>query len=377
MRVDTSNTMFSNASVGLGTSFVDRLQSMLLRPAGDLQPVDDVVDSIESPSPETWTSTMLRNQLLQLDVSANDKNLGIADALTKVGIPISLENIQAANHALGAAKGAAAISFALATAWDLPTSPAVLRALSAVTAGIKPELQLPPELVGWLGLALNAETDSETLAGHLNHSLKQVTRSTEHKLLNGTPTERAGASTDVRSLLLKLAGIAVDRPTKHAASFLALHVEGQQLINQASANNHSTDQPNPIYFAVPLQIQDQLTMVEFQMWPREEIVEEDELNYLTVQNTLRAVVRVNTKRLGPIEAQITGASDCSLKCQFTSEYPATAKLIARSTQDLAAAFSSAGWAKAEVSSRVGIQEGPLWYGGQDAGGPRRHVDKRI
>ena len=76
---------------------------------------------------------MLRAALLSMGAAADAQTLALAEAFAHLGLPLTREALSEANGALARAPGASPLAYALARAWSLPTTPAALKALTAVT----------------------------------------------------------------------------------------------------------------------------------------------------------------------------------------------------------------------------------------------------
>lgn len=375
MRIEPANSNVADFNHALAPSFIDRVAAYVQSRKDGTDNTPSAPVNILSNSTE-WTSTMLRDVLLGMRQPATLENIDLIDAFAKSGLPITESIFSEAHAALAAAPGASSLSYALAKSWDLPSSPAILRALTAVTIGANSKIKLPQNIVDWLSISLDVGMQTEELTGQLGILVKQVARSTENRLLKSTSSVAISDTVrDVRSILLRLADVAVDQPVRRAANHLAAHIEGQQLINQASNRLVGGDQP--IYFAMPANFGTETAMIELQMWPSRESDEDD--NFLTEINEsyIQATVRLTTDRLGTIQISIAGTTNRRLACDFVAERPATARLLVRHSRGLTQTLSEIGWPETRITCKTGINNTPMWFGGDAANHPRAHIDRRV
>lgn len=329
-------------------------------------------------APTTLTPAMLRATLLQMGVTADAQNLALAEAFTQLGLPLTREALTEAHTALARAPGASPLAYALARATALPTSPAALRGLTAVTGdgAIVPQEALPPELMSWLSLEADAGMEAETLAAHLFVMAQGMGRSTENRVMSqGAQAAQSLASVqDTRTTLLRLAQGSADKTIRRGADALASHIEGQQLINQAARRDPETTDA-PFYFALPFQFGKETTLAEMRLWSWDEEKDEDEISPDTAW--LRATVRITPPRLGRVQAELAGTLAGTLTCRLGAEKPATARLLHRHSSLLTAALAGlAGWRTSDVECRVVSTWPPLWHGGEALASPRACVDWR-
>ena len=325
----------------------------------------------------TLTSSRVRATLLEMGLAATDEDVALAEALAQAGVPLTAASLAAAHGALARAPGAAAQAYTLALTLELPTSPGILAALTTTLeaqAGGKSPLTgaLPEQVMGWLGLGVEAGTAPPALARHLREWMLQTGRSTEHRLLAAGKWGDLGLPiTDARTALLRLALASGDPAMRTEADALASHLEGQQLLNQAAVNVHNSRSGTPLYFAVPLGFGGQPSMAEMRLWlpnslPDEEADADSDL--------LRVTVRVAPPRLGRVQAVLTGRLSGSLVCRLGVEKPSSQRLLTRHTGLLAETLSAAGWTSCEVLCRNQSEWPPLWHGGDALLTPRTSVD---
>jgi hypothetical protein len=318
----------------------------------------------------TLTTAMLRSSLLEIGVSASDDNLLLAEAFAKLGLPVTAASLTDAHISLAMASGASPLAYALAKSLSLPTTPDILRALVTVSDGIPARRALPSDVMGWLSLALDSEEDAEAMAAHLSLMVNQRVASTEQRLSRTEPNGEAPAD-DTRSLLLRLAQTAGDKQIKIGSDTLAAQIEGQQLINLAAQRDGSPERPPPLYFALPLLLPGEQTMMEMSIQRRSDAPEddwdEDESNWATS-------IRLATSRLGRIEAQLSGNLSGALVCRLGAERTSTVRLLQRSREKLLPSLYTAGWSICDVSCRLQTEWPPLWHGGEALTAPRARVD---
>ena len=324
----------------------------------------------------TLTADMLRAELLSLGSPASALNMDLAKAFTQLGLPLSLQTIATAHAALAAAPGALPMAFALATANDLPTSPAALRALTVIIGGIPAGKTLPPEVMHWLALNLDAGADPEALAAQLHAQARQIGQSTENRILNAMKEGGDIASIrDQHSALLGIAETVSDRNIRIGADTLASHIEGQQMLNQAAGRAHDAPANIPMYLAMPLQFPGEQTMVEMHLTPWDDTADIDHMPDDTAY--LRAVIRLATSRLGLMEFMLSGTLEGRLACHVSCEKPATTRLFTRQTTDLGQSLAALGWPASTITCATRADWTPLWHGGEALVTPRACVDWRV
>lgn len=324
----------------------------------------------------TMTPDMLRSVLLSLGAPASTQNMDIAKAFTQLGLPLNLPTIAAAHAALAAAPGALPMAFALATANDLPTSPAALRALSVIINGIPASKSLPPEVMHWLALNLEAGADPDALSAQLHAQARQVGQSTENRILHAMKNgDDVSFIRDQHSALLGIASTVGDRAIRSGADALASHIEGQQLLNQAAVRAHDAPANIPMYLAMPLQFPGEQTMVEMHLTPWDDSANVDDMPDDTAY--LHATVRLTTTRLGLMEFALSGTLEGRLSCHVTCEKPATTRLFSRQTAELSHSLASLGWPASMITCATRTEWAPLWHGGEALVTPRACVDWRV
>ena len=322
-------------------------------------------------------ASRVRAALLEMGLAASDADVALAEALAQVGVPLTAASLAAAHGALARAPGAAAQAYTLALTLELPTSPGILAALTTTLeaqAGGKSPLTgaLPEQVMGWLGLGVEAGTAPPALARHLHEWMLQTGRSTEHRLLAAGKWGDLGLPiTDARTALLRLALASGDPAMRTEADALASHLEGQQLLNQAAVNVHQTRPGTPLYFAVPLGFGGQPSMAEMRFWmPKTPKGGETDPE----SDVLRVTVRVAPPRLGRIQAELTGRLAGNLVCRLGVEKSSSQRLLSRHTSLLAETLTTAGWTSCEVLCRNQSEWPPLWHGGDALLTPRASVD---
>ena len=333
------------------------------------------------PDAAAMTPARVRLALLEMGVGAADAEVALAAALVQAGLPLTAPSLAEAHADLARAPGASPEAYVLAKSLALPASPDTLRALTAVleAPGKTPAPGALPEPVRlWLGLGLDAAVAPEAQARHLREMLRQVGRSTEHRLLAAQKDESPLPVADLRTALLRLAGASGDPALRTEAGRLASLVEGQQLLNSAAQAHNGAGQAGrpdlPLYFAVPLVFDGLPTLAETCLWPPPEEAQEPGRD--AEEPGLRVVVRVAPPRLGRVQIDLSGKLAGSLRCCLGAERPAAVRLLSRHTGLLAEALSAAGWTSCEVACRPQADWPPLWPGGA-AKGPRQAVDRHV
>jgi len=341
------------------------------------------VQSMPVEPPPLWpvvgpsAASRVRAALLEMGLAAGDTDVALAEALAQAGVPLTAASLAAAHGALMRAPGATAQAYTLALKLDLPTSPGILSALTTTLeaqAGGRSPLTgaLPEQVMGWLGLGVEAGTAPPALARHLREWMLQTGRSTEHRLLAAGKWGDLGLPiTDARTALLRLALASGDPAMRTESDALASHLEGQQLLNQAAVNANHHRSETPLYFAVPLGFGGQPSMAEMRLWmPNTPPDGEPDPE----ADVLRVTVRVAPPRLGRVQAELTGRLTGALACRLGVEKPSSQRLLTRHTGILAAALSTAGWDACEVLCRSQSEWPPLWHGGDALLAPRSSVD---
>lgn len=325
---------------------------------------------------QTLTPAMLRTALLELGVATTPENLQLAQAFTQIGLQLTATTLSQAHVALAEAQSAAPLSYVLAKSLNLPTTPDILRALSTVTTGIPARRALPLDVMEWLGLAVHAGEDTETLAGQISLLINQRALSTERRLSQADISE-ADTLQDSRSMLLRLALSAGDKQIRSGADTLASHIEGQQLINLAAHSSDTIDGPIGCYFALPLQLPGEQSTLEMNVWRRSESEDDSQEEADTEEPSWRTAVRLATSRLGRIEAALAGTTYGSLTCRIGAEKSSTVRLLLRSREKLAGALATAGWPGSQVTCLQKTEWPPLWFGGEALASPRSRMDWKV
>ncbi|MBV9852648.1 MAG: flagellar hook-length control protein FliK [Armatimonadetes bacterium] len=370
-----STTVFGGPKLPTTATFLQRLAARLTQESA--APAEATPGMAGGPT--TLTTAMLRATLLEMGAAADAQNLALAEAFAHLGLPLTRESLAQAHMALAGAPQTSPLAYALARAWSLPATPAVLRALTAVTGGDEqaaPEQALPSELMSWLGLTADAGMEPETLAAHLFVMAQGMGQSTEHRLASRPAGHQGALETvrDTRTTLLRLAQGSADRAIRRGADALAAHIEGQQLVNQAARRAGETPDA-PFYLAVPLQLGSAAALAEMRLWPWDDEKDADEMPPDTP--FLRATLRLATARLGRVQADIAGTLAGTLTCRLGAERPATARLLQRRAGTLAAALAAlGGWRATDVQCGTKTDWPPLWHGGHALAGPRPCVDWR-
>lgn len=323
-----------------------------------------------APAPLGWTTLTpeaLRDALLDMGEAVSEANLELAQALTHLGLALTPASLGEARVALARAPGTDATAFALARFLNLSPTPAVLRALSAVTQGLPALPSLPQDVMDALGLSAHAGADPEALAAELHSLVQERLRTAEHLLQTG---DADSARRHSRTDLLRLLEASDDAPVRAGADALASHLEGQFLVNVA-AQEHQP--PLPLYFALPLQMPDEQAMLEMSVQPwdgEREGDADDEAPYA------QATFRLATARLGGVEATITGTLSGKLVCRLSAQKPSTLRLLRRGEASLAASLCALGWPRCTVSCQQAREWRPLWQGGVALSAPRPRGDWR-
>lgn len=302
--------------------------------------------ALSLPAPPTadglpMTAAALRADLLSLGVAADALNGALAEAFARLGLPLTRESLSDAHAALVRAPRATPLAYALARTLDLPPTPVTLRALSSVTGDL-PDARNPPP-----ALTLEGGNAPDELAA----ALSQMVR-------HDSPR---------RAALLHLAQTTGAR---ERADALLDHLAGQQIVNDAAQRASATA---PFYFAAPLQMGNEMTMLEMRLWPEKEETRREETDNAPL---LRATMRLETAKLGRVQADLTGSADGELVCALSAERAATARLLARHGGQLAESLTAMGWRVPPISCARKADFAPLWHGGDALHAPRARVDRK-
>ena len=337
--------------------------------------------SAPTPGLETGalTGDVIRGLLLEMGVGATEADIALASALAQTGLPLTVASLAEAHGDLARAPGASPQAYALAKSLELPTTPATLIALSttlnAPAQGLPGSQALPERLREWLGLSLDAAAAPASLARLLEDRMRQTGRSTENRVASALKEGASPATvTDARTVLLRLARQSADPLLRAEADALASHLEGQQLLNQASVQAHGGRPDAPLYFAFPLTFGGNFSLAELRFWPQTR-PEEDEAGGDPVV-PLRVMVRVSPPHLGRIQADLSGWTNGALSCRLGVERAGTQRLLVRHAGTLAEALSGAGWTSCDVCWARQTEWPPLWHGGEALTSPRTCVDRQ-
>ena len=318
----------------------------------------------------------VRAALLGMGMAAGDADVALAETLAQAGLPLTAASLAEAHADLARAPGATPTSYVLARTLALPTSPAALRALSAVLAapgGVAAPGALPESVRMWLGLGVEAGTAPEAQARHLREMMLSAGRSTENRVLAVIDGTESLPVADLRTALLRLALSSGDPALRGAADGLASLLEGQQLLNQASLTAHMDRPEAPLYFALPLFFDGLPTVAEMRVCPPERRADTPDDDAAILQVT----VRLTPPRLGRVQADLTGYAGGRLLCRLGAEKLSATRLLLRHADALAGALGPAGWPSCEVTCRPQAHWPPLWPGGDAVTTPRACVDQHV
>ena len=359
-------TSFGSALPPGVSPFLARLASLTTSPDVFQPPVAQAPQIVET----TLTPTALRTTLLRIGVTADATNLLLAEAFAQLGLPLTPASFTEAHVSLAQASGASPMAYALAKSLNLPATPNILRALATMTDGIPARRALPMEVTEWLSLAVPAGEDTEAIADRLRLLLDQRAKSTEHRLADAV-REQTRPDPDTRALLLRLAQSAGEKSVRIGSDTLSAHMEGQQLVNFAAQRDQTEDQPIPLYFAMPLLLTGEQTMLEMNVQRQRSAPEGDEDEE---ESGWQTTIRLATSRLGRIEVELIGTALGALTCRLSAENKPTVRLLTRSQEKLAASLAAAGWPCCDVTCLTKTEWPALWHGGQALTAPRTRVD---
>lgn len=342
------------------------------RPAGAPAPLSQIYNS--GPPITALSPQSLGAALMAIGLNADKENLALAELFARLGVPITEANITQARTILARYSGTPPSALALAKTIDMEPSSAVLRALSLVMEGLPEGQTLPPEILQYLGMTIDAQQPRDILASQLKGMLGSLGKSTEVQILQAGAEGPGALGEDLRSVLMNLVQMSESRAVRMAADNHAAFIEGQQLLNQIALLRF--DPPVPLYFAFGAFFGNaQPSMVEVQVWshdedsaPRED---DDERTYM------QTIVRVAPPRLGMVETRLTGTRAGSMRCDMAAEKAQTYRLLRREAGDLVMGLSGIGWEVREISVQHQQQFTPLWYGGDALSAPRARVDRQV
>lgn len=335
---------------------------------------------VAQPGVETAAGAMtpdrVRAALLEMGMAAADADVALAEALVQAGLPLTAASVAEAHGDLARAPGASPQAYVLAKTLALPTSPDALRALTAVLNapnGGAGGGALPEQVRMWLGLGVDAGLEPDPQARRLRDMMLLIGRSTEHRLLAAAQGKEQWPVADLRTALLRLAQGSGDRALGSEANSLASLLEGQQLLNQAALTAHGGRLDTPLYFAFPMTFDRVPTVAEVRLELSDRDVEEDTEH----APVLRVTLRLSPPRLGRVQADLTGQLTGTLRCRLGAEKAASARLLGRHTEVLAASFGKSGWPSCEVVCRSQSEWPPLWPGSETFTTPRTCVDRHV
>lgn len=361
----------------------------------------------------------VRDELMTMGVQPDVENIAVAQSLAKLGLPLTVQTMVEAHASLAmAGPGTVPQSFALAKLLQLSPSPGVLRGLSSVmsasssmasssgsifsllqsvlpsallqpssmplpvdgvteTAEVTAQRNLPVELMQKLGLTVDFNATPAEIATKMQAYSRQVLRSTESRISQALAREGALEEiSDLRTLLLRMAGSSADAEVREGAAALASHIEGQQLVNvgaQHAASQGAT--PNQIaYVALPLVVAGDQAFIEMRLWPEDEERQGswvDEEAY-----PVKATIRMTMSQLGRVQANLLGDLHGYLSCRLSAEKPGVLQLLLGNSARLSEMLTAAGWSKNEISSDERADWSPLWTGGEALSKPRKRIDWR-
>jgi hypothetical protein len=312
--------------------------------------------------------------LIEIGAALSPANLALAEALAKLGVPLTESNIAEGQAVLAKMPGVSAGAFALAKALDFQTTTSIMKALSAVVDRTANTNNLDLASLDILFLVAQPKNDAGKLAEFIEKLLDRLGQSTENKLLTQPETANTLPVYDPRSGLLNIAQTPGGGQTALAANQYASFVEGQQLLNQASINKH--DGRAPIYFAFPLAIDTKEANCELQVWSAAEQKSRD-AHGADGEEYLRATVRVNAERLGVIETSFVGMWSGRLMCSIATSKQASQRLLRKESPGLARSLAAIGWSITSIDVTCRPTFHPLWLGGDLLDSPRSRVDQRI
>jgi hypothetical protein len=326
------------------------------------------------PSETLLTADSLRSMLIEIGTGTTAANIALAEALAKLGVPITEANLLEGQAVLARMPGISPAVYALSRAIDLPPSTAIMQALSEVVDRQSTTNHIDLETLDILSLLPQPGTDSAPLSAFLANLFEKLGQSTENKLWNEPDSANTLSIYDSRSSLLDLAQTEAGGQTAKAADHHASFIEGQQLLNQVAV--HKFDNTVPLYFAFPIALASREASCEVQVWMGKE---QESANAIAAdkEEYLRATVRINAERLGAIETTLVGMWSGRLCCTMSAVKPMSYRLLRKEAPSLARALCRLGWSVAPIEVIQRDRFSPLWLGGELLDNPRTRVDRRI
>jgi hypothetical protein len=327
------------------------------------------------PPPESELSEeTLRSTLIELGTTVNKANLALAEALAKLGVPLTESNMLEGQILLARLPGTSPSAYALSKALDLPPTPAVLQALSAVVERQSDTSRLDLDTLDVLSLLPQPGLDDGPLADYITKLFEKLGQSTENKLLADSDNSIPTPLSDIRSSLLGLASTEGGGQISEAADRHAAFIEGQQILNQVAVQKF--DNTVPLYFAFPMSLAFHAAECEVQVWSAKDKKSKD-ARAADQEEYLHATVRIEAERLGTIETSLTGMWSGRLLCTMYAAKAVTHRLLKRETPSLASTLAGLGWNVAPIEVVRQEHFTPLWLGGLQLDNPRQRVDRRI
>jgi hypothetical protein len=334
-----------------------------------------LVEPIPLPPSETTLSVnTLKLTLGDLGMDANQSNLALAEALAKLGVPLTEANLSEGQMLLARSPGVSPAVFALTKALDLPPTSAILNALGAVVGNTHIPVMLDQHILHVLSLLPEPSTDTEALAAYLTRLVERISKSTENSLYLGTGNLRDLISTDARAALLDLAQTSSGGHVAASADHHAASIEGQQLLNQLTVQKF--DPPAPLYFTFPFAIAEQTATCEVQVFTTKDQQKRD-AESANLEEYLRTTIRVKTDRLGVIDVALIGMWSGRLQCMLSTAKNSTCRLLRKECPGLAKSFAGLGWKVEQIVVERRDHFVPLWLGGNRLDNPRPRLDKWV
>jgi hypothetical protein len=346
----------------------DRLGSLIGSPPSNVE------QPVYPPSETVLSADTLKGMLIEIGSAVTSNSLALAEALAKLGVPITESNMTEGQSILARLAGVSPAVFALAKALDLPTTPAIMKGLSAIVDRAANTNRLEMDTLDLLALLPQPDEDSTALKEFISRLIDKLGQSTENKLLTDPDSANTLSVYDARSALLGLAQTTAGGKAACAADTHAAYIEGQQLLNHVSMQKF--DKIAPLYFAFPIALGMRESQCEIQVWSSQEQESTDTIG-ADKEEYLRAIVRVEADRIGIVETCLVGMWSGRLVCTISVSKPSICRLVRRDCSILAKAMGGHGWNVAPIEIRLQDRFIPLWLGGDLLDNPRVRVDKRI
>jgi hypothetical protein len=267
-----------------------------------------------------------------------DDRHALAEMLSRLGLPVTDELLQAGRAAASRISGLTVEAFCLAVLVGQEEDDLALTALGRIV--------------------------------ELRPSLLMVTNPIE---ITGDTTQAA-----IELLATKIGPyvgmmIGADSDT---SSDLAAAEEWRPLVRLNHVASELSGGAGPLYAIIPIKIgANPVTLAEIQVQvvcPTTAVPTSTDAERPDLKVTLRTVLPT----LGRVQVDISRNGHRNIVCTMRAERPATARLFRREAFGLSHQLNENGWRSNNLTFTVQAQFEPLWYGGAELARPRLRLDKR-